>query len=95
MRMNPSELIENEMGRRMLMQIEQNMVTGKTLEHLAGDVLKTPSKAGGKALPPGETAAKGKDAKDGAAKDGAPKDGAAKSGAAKDKGKAEEAQAAE
>ena len=66
MRMNPTELVENEMGRRMLMQIEQTIVTGKALEQLAGEVLKTPSKSGGKSASAQGAAGKGGGSRSGA-----------------------------
>ncbi len=39
MQQNPQELLEGSMGKRMLTEIEQNLSTGKTLEHMAEAVL--------------------------------------------------------
>jgi trigger factor len=50
LRQNPTELMQSPFGRRMLMQIEQSMVTAATLERLATEVL-----AGGKGTGGGKT----------------------------------------
>ena len=87
MQQDPQALIQNPMGRRMLMQIEQSMITTSALEHLAKEVLEK----GGKAKPKAEAAKeKDKPAKDRTAKDSAAKDGAAKDKATKPASKAAE-----
>jgi hypothetical protein len=50
LRQNPTELMQSPFGRRMLVQIEQSMVTAATLERLATEVL-----AGGKGTGGGKT----------------------------------------
>jgi trigger factor len=63
MRQNPTELINSELGRRLLEQIRQNLVTGKALEKLAGVVLdrQQSAKAGKSATGKDKPAATGKD----------------------------------
>jgi len=65
MQQNPAELVKTPFGRRMLMQIEQSMITAQALERLAGEVLKS-----GKGKAKGDTEQAAADEAEPAAKGG-------------------------
>ena len=56
MRQNPTEFLETEVGRRLMSQIEQNVVTGMALSQLASEIFQK-GESGGK----GQPASKGKE----------------------------------
>lgn len=87
MRQNPADLVNEPAGRRMSMQIEQNLVTGKTLDHLADQVLSRASESGDSA----GTAKSGESGtgKSTERKSGPPEAGRSKAGAAAGKSKRE------
>jgi trigger factor len=84
LRQNPNELAQSPFGRRMMMQIQQQMITAQTLERLAQDVLgAAKGKAGGKKAE-GEADAEGKEAEQEGGKRAAGKGRTAKDSTAKD-----------
>ena len=84
LRMNPTELLEEEMGRRMVMQIEQTLITTKSLEFLSEAVLQQGPGGGAKAGATGKTAITAKGKAGAKSKTGAKsKDGAKAKAAAK------------
>lgn len=84
LRQNPTELMQSPYGRRMLMQIEQSMVTAATMERLAAEVLAGGKAAGGKQADDAEAGPAEKSEAKGKSKD-APKPKAAAKAEAKDK----------
>jgi|GEM_PF-106276 len=70
MRQNPTELVNSPYGNRLIAQIEQSLVTGKTLDQLAGEVLKDGGKAAAKKGADGEEAKAAEEAKPKAAAKG-------------------------